>query len=68
MHDSAGESGLRQRKKGRNVQEVDNDSSARRQEEDKRGVKQEMKSGSYWLTRVVFVRSLGFVYCKWLHE
>ena len=23
-----------------------------------------IKDGSYWLTRVVFVRALGFVYCK----
>lgn len=23
-----------------------------------------IQGGSYWLTRVVFVRALGFVYCK----
>lgn len=25
-----------------------------------------MESGSYWLTRIVFLRSLAFVYCKYL--
>lgn len=26
--------------------------------------KWELRSGTYWLTRIVFTRSLGFVYCK----
>ena len=23
-----------------------------------------LSSGSYWLTRIIFIRSLGFIYCK----
>ena len=26
--------------------------------------KKEIETGSYWLTRIVFIRALGFVYCK----
>ena len=26
--------------------------------------KKKMESGSYWLTRITFIRALGFVYCK----
>ena len=25
-----------------------------------------LESGTYWLTRIVFLRSLAFVYCKYL--
>ena len=27
-----------------------------------------LESGTYWLTRIVFLRSLAFVYCKLLHR
>ena len=27
-----------------------------------------LESGSYWLTRIVFIRALGFVYCQSLHS
>lgn len=27
---------------------------------------QEMEGGSYWLTRIVFTRAIGFVYCKYV--
>ena len=26
---------------------------------------QEMEGGSYWLTRIVFARAIGFIYCKY---
>lgn len=24
----------------------------------------QLEAGSYWLTRIVFIRALGFIYCK----
>lgn len=27
-----------------------------------------LESGTYWLTRIVFLRSLAFVYRKWFHR
>ena len=27
-------------------------------------VSSSLSPGSYWLTRIIFIRSLGFVYCK----
>ena len=26
----------------------------------------EMEGGSYWLTRIVFTRAIGFIYCKYV--
>ena len=28
----------------------------------------QMQAGSYWLTRIVFTRSIGFIYCKVLRD
>ena len=27
---------------------------------------QEMEGGSYWLTRIVFTRAIGFIYCQYV--
>ena len=27
-----------------------------------------LQAGTYWLTRIVFLRSLAFVYCKFMHH
>lgn len=56
-------SGLRQRKKEKNNEEKP---SLPKQDESKRGKfeKVSLGNGSYWLTRIVFLRCLGFIYCK----
>lgn len=26
-----------------------------------------LSANTFWLTRILFIRSLGFIYCKWLY-
>lgn len=67
--------GLRQRKGGINVEK-----DAKKEKEDRRSDKKNsaaatsrvgtvehcVEAGTYWLTRIVFLRSLGVIYCKLL--
>ena len=66
--------GLRQRKGGINVEK-----DAKKEKEDRRSDKKNsaetsrvgtvehcVEAGTYWLTRIVFLRSLGVIYCKFL--
>lgn len=55
------ESGLRHRGKH---EEISSDVVATKAETPQRAQAPTIQGGSYWLTRVAFVRALGFVYCK----
>ena len=82
MAESEGKSRVRKRKdasKSKDVNDgvkssvVDDDSpdpgtSAKGKVEKNVGVLpcQEMEGGSYWLTRIVFTRAIGFIYCKYV--
>lgn len=57
------DSGLKQRKRERKSEEKP---SLTKQDESNRGKFENtaLETGSYWLTRIVFLRFLGFIYCK----
>ena len=59
------ESGLRHRGKH---EEISGDVVATKAETPQRAQAPTIQGGSYWLTRVAFVRALGFVYCKSLDK
>ena len=70
---ASSESGLRRRKVDSKSQSEANDVPADHTgevphvERDKAGGQlqvRNIKTGSYWLSRIVFIRSLGLVYCK----
>lgn len=62
--------GLRKRKGGVNGTEDAKKGIGHRQSDEKnsetRRVGTSVEGGTYWLTRIVFLRSLGFIYCKLL--
>jgi len=68
FHENSPEiAGLRQRKHfpvddTDAIQNEENDDKERKECYKNRPV--QLESGSYWMTRVVLLRSLGFVYCK----
>ena len=35
--------------------------------DEKPSTEAKLEAGSYWLTRIVFIRALGFVYCKFVY-
>ena len=58
--------GLRKRSVGFNsVKEGNNDKLSAGKKTPLRGRSPTIDAGSYWLTRIVFLRSLGFIYCKY---
>ena len=54
--------GLRKRKKNDNVYEASNTDS--KVLEKRTSNHEGTLKGSYWLTRIIFIRCLGFIYCK----
>ena len=75
LSDSAESSGVRKRRRGEKGADEEEDSSQELSEaatssrgDGKRGEEKRMEPGSYWLTRMIFIRALGFIYCKYFTQ
>ena len=58
--------GLRRRRKnGFNLENKGNEGKQSADKNPTRSGAREIETGTYWLTRIVFLRSLGLIYCKY---